>query len=69
MSKTRSKIKLCIVAVLTIIGLILTFVSFVIPTTNTTFRGFFGAINLGYDINGGRLAVFEIADDNMSCRR
>ena len=66
MSKTRSKIKLCIVAVLTIIGLILTFVSFVIPTTNTTFRGFFGAINLGYDINGGRLAVFEIADDNMS---
>ena len=66
MSKTRSKIKLCIVAVLTIIGLLLTFVSFVIPTTNTTFRGFFNAINFGYDLNGGRLAVFEIADDTLS---
>ena len=59
MSKTRSKIKLCIVAILTIIGLLLTFVSFVIPTTNTTFRGFFNAINYGYDIAGGRLVTFS----------
>ncbi len=66
MSKTRSKVKLCIVAILTIIGLLLTFVSFVIPTTNTTYLGFFNAINYGYDLNGGRLAVFEVADSDLS---
>jgi preprotein translocase subunit SecD len=62
MSKTRSRIKLCIVAILTLIGLFFTFVSFVVPTTNTTFNGFINAINYGYDIGGGRLSVYEIAD-------
>ncbi len=62
MSKTRSKIKLIIVAILTILGLVLTFVSFVVPTTNTTFKGFFNAINYGYDINGGRLVTYKVAD-------
>lgn len=66
MSKARSKIKLCIVSILTIIGLFLTFVSFVVPTTNTTFKGFFGAINFGYDIGGGRLSVYQVADENLS---
>ena len=65
MSKTRSKIKLCIVAILTVIGLLLTFTSFVIPTTNTTFRGFFNAINFGYDIGGGRLSVYEASYSNL----
>ena len=59
MTKRSSRIKLVLVAILTIIGMLLTFVSFVIPTTNTTFRGFAGAINYGYDIAGGRLSVFE----------
>lgn len=59
MTKTSSRIKLVLVAILTVIGMLLTFVSFVIPTTNTTFRGFAGAINYGYDIAGGRLSVFE----------
>ena len=59
MTKTSSRIKLVLVAILTIVGMLLTFVSFVIPTTNTTFRGFIGAINYGYDIAGGRLSIFE----------
>ncbi len=66
MSKARSKTKLIIVAIFTIIGLLLTFVSFVVPTTNTTFKGFFNAINFGYDIGGGRLSVFEVAESDAS---
>lgn len=66
MTKKRSIIKLCIVAVLTLIGLFLTFFSFVIPTTNTTFKGFFNAINYGYDVNGGVLAVYEPVDDSFT---
>lgn len=65
MSKTRSKIKLIIVAILTILGLLLTFVSFVVPTTNTTFRGFFNAINYGYDLNGGYLVTYEVANPEL----
>lgn len=66
MSKARSKIKLCIVSILTIIGLLLTFVSFVVPTTSTTFNSFFGAINFGYDIAGGRLTVYEVANEDLT---
>jgi len=66
MSKKRSIVKLCIVAVLTLIGLFLTFFSFVIPTTNTTFKGFFNAINYGYDVNGGVLAVYKPYDESLS---
>lgn len=65
MSKTRSKIKLIIVAILTILGLLLTFVSFVVPTTNTTFKGFFNAINYGYDLSGGRLVTYKIANPEI----
>ena len=67
MTKTSSRIKLVLVAILTIVGMLLTFVSFVIPTTNTTFRGFIGAINYGYDIAGGRLSIFEAQkEEDMS---
>ena len=66
MTKKRSIVKLCIVTDLTLIGLFLTFFSFVIPTTNTTFKGFFNAINYGYDINGGVLAVYEPLDDTLT---
>ena len=66
MTKKRSIVKLCIITVLTLIGLFLTFFSFVIPTTNTTFKGFFNAINYGYDINGGVLAVYEPLDDTLT---
>ena len=66
MTKKRSIVKLCIVTVLALIGLFLTFFKFVIPTTNTTFNGFFNAINFGYDVNGGKLAVYDIYNDTMS---
>ena len=66
MTKKRSIVKLCIIAVLVIIGLVLTFASFIIPTTTTTFSGFFKAINYGYDVNGGYVAMYEPADDKIS---
>lgn len=65
MTKKRCKVKLVLVAILTLIGLFLTFFSFVIPTTNTTFRGFFNAINFGYDVSGGKLAVYECNDNSI----
>ena len=66
MTKTRSRIKIIIIAIFIAIGLFLTFGSFVIPTTNTTYRGFFNAINYGYDIAGGRLSVYEVSDENSA---
>lgn len=66
MTKKRCKVKLVIVSILTLIGLFLTFFSFVIPTTNTTFNGFFNAINFGYDVSGGRLAVYECNDSSVT---
>ncbi|MBQ3047482.1 MAG: hypothetical protein IJD48_00505 [Clostridia bacterium] len=65
MTKKRCKVKLVLVSILTLIGLFLTFFSFVIPTTNTTFRGFFNAVNYGYDVNGGQLSVYECNDDSI----
>lgn len=66
MTKKRSIVKLCIVTALTLIGLFLTFFSFVIPGTNTTFKGFINAINYGYDLNGGVLAVYESLDKDIT---
>lgn len=66
MTKTRSKIKFVLIGLLLALGLFLTFVSFVIPTTNTTYRGFFGSINYGYDIAGGRLSVYEVSESNSA---
>lgn len=66
MTKKRSIVKLCIVTALTLIGLFLTFFSFVIPGTNTTFKGFINAINYGYDLNGGVLAVYESFDKDIT---
>ena len=66
MTKKRSIVKLCIIAVLVIIGLVLTFASFIIPTTTTTFNGFFKAINYGYDVNGGYVAMYEPADKTLT---
>ena len=64
MNKTRSKIKFVLMSILIAIGLFLTFATIVIPTTNTTYRGFFNAINYGYDISGGRLAIYEVSSSN-----
>ncbi len=66
MTKKRSIVKLCIIAVLTLIGLVLTFVSFIIPTTTTTFNGFFKAINYGYDVSGGYVAIYKPADSSIT---
>ena len=66
MSKKKCKVKLWLVAIFTLIGLVLTFVSFVIPMTNTTYNGFFNSINYGYDVSGGKLALYEAVDEELS---
>ena len=63
MTKKYSRIKFCVIAVIAVLGLFLTFFSFNIPTTTTTFRGFFNALPLGYDVDGGSLAVYEAQKD------
>ena len=65
MSKKRCKVKLWLIAILTALGLFLTFASFVIPTTNTTFNGFFNSINFGYDVSGGKLAIYKSSNDEI----
>lgn len=62
MTKKRSIITFSIVSVLILVGLFLTFFKFTIPGTTTNFKGFFNAINYGYDVNGGYYALYKPAD-------
>ncbi len=59
MTKKYNKIKFCVIALIAVLGLVFTFISFNIPTTTTTFRGFFNAVPLDYDVNGGTMAIYE----------
>ncbi len=72
MKKKSSIIKLSIIGVALIIGLLLSFVSFRIPGTNTDFTSFAGAVKLGLDLEGGIYAVYEMDEtesrDNLSSR-
>lgn len=63
MTKKYNRIKFCVIALIAVIGLVLTFFSFNVPTTTTTFRGFFNALPLDYDVNGGTMAVYEAQKD------
>ena len=64
MTKKYNKIKFCVIALIAVIGLVLTFFSFNVPTTTTTFRGFFNALPLDYDVNGGTMAIYEAQKDD-----
>lgn len=57
--KTSSIVKLAVVAVVVIIGAILTFCSFYIPGTYHKFNSFASSIKLGLDLKGGIYAVYE----------
>ena len=52
----RNFVLMCIVAVL---GLVLTIFSFDIPFTTYTFKGFANGIQLGLDLKGGMMAVYD----------
>jgi len=61
--KTSSIVKLAIVAVVVIIGALLTFCSWRVPGTYYNFNSFASSIKLGLDLKGGIYAVYE-ADSN-----
>ncbi len=59
MLKKRAIRNFILVSIATIIGLILTIFSFDIPFTTYTFKGFAGGIQLGLDLKGGVMAVYN----------
>ena len=63
MTKKYNKIKFCVIALIAVLGLFFTFFSFNVPTTTTTFRGFFNAVPLDYDVNGGTMAIYEAQNE------
>ena len=66
MNKKPAMIKLIIVAVVTIIGIVATFVSFNVYPGGTayTYNGFVHSIDLGLDLQGGVYAVYEATESN-----
>lgn len=63
MSKKRSRFKFVFLALIAALGIFLTCFSFRIPFTTTTFKGFAKAIQLGLDVRGGVVAVYEASVD------
>lgn len=61
--KISSIVKLAIVAVIVVIGALLTFCSWYVPGTFHKFNSFASSIKLGLDLKGGIYAVYE-ADSN-----
>ena len=59
MSKKRSIWKFAILAVIIVIGLVLTFGSFKVAGTVYNYNGFINSIPLGADLNGGISVVYE----------
>ncbi|MDR0384398.1 MAG: protein translocase subunit SecD [Christensenellaceae bacterium] len=68
MTKTKAIIKFGIIGLLVIIGMLLSFCKFRIPTTEYDFEGFYNAIHakMGIDLNGGVLAVFDCEKEDGS---
>lgn len=62
MSKRNSKANLIFLFVTLVIGLFLSFASFRIPYTFTNYNGFFNAVRLGFDLQGGASIVFEASN-------
>lgn len=57
--KKNSIMNFVAVAVLTIIGIVLSVCSFEIPFTTSTYNGFANSIPLGFDLGGGIYAVYD----------
>lgn len=62
MSKRNSRANLIFLFVTLVVGLFLAFASFRIPYTFTNYNGFFKAIRLGFDLQGGASIVFEASN-------
>ena len=65
-SKKNSILNFVAVAILTIVGLVLSFCSFDIPYSSQHFNGFANSISLGMDLGGGTAAVYDctLTDDS-----
>lgn len=59
----RNYVLICIVAIL---GLVLTIFSFDIPFTTYTFNGFAKSVQLGLDLKGGVMAVYDCEESSES---
>ena len=68
MTKKHAKKKIVFVALLMIIGIILTFCRFDIPFTDKTYNGFINSIKMGLDVKGGVTAVYDtkLPDDSQT---
>ena len=66
MLKKRAIRNFVLVAIATLIGLVLTIFSFDIPFTCYTFNGFAGGIQLGLDLKGGVMAVYNCDQSSES---
>ena len=64
--KTSSIVKLAIVAVVVIIGALLTFCSWYVPNTYYKFNSFASSIKLGLDLKGGIYAVYEADSEGVN---
>ena len=66
MLKKRAIRNFVLVGIATLIGLVLTIFSFDIPFTCYTFKGFAGGIQLGLDLKGGVMAVYNCEQSSES---
>lgn len=66
MKKRKGIRNIVLLSVLAIIGLVLTFASFDIPFTNYKFKGFANSIQMGLDLKGGVMAVYDATADEES---
>ena len=64
MKKRSAKIKLIIVGILTVLGVIASFLTF--PVGDSDYVGFVKAMSLGLDLKGGVYAVFESKEDHSN---
>lgn len=66
MLKKRAILNYVLICIATLIGLVLTIFSFDIPFTCYKFKGFAGGIQLGLDLKGGVMAVYNCEQSSES---
>lgn len=60
MKKNRAICNFIFLTVLVIICFVFSFVGFILPTTNYYFKGFVNSVPLGYDFDGGVMAIYNV---------
>lgn len=66
MKKKKAILHFILISIVAILGLVLTVLSFDIPFTNYTFNGFAKGVQLGLDLKGGVMAVYDCAQSSES---